>query len=334
MSAAESSTTLASPVDRSHAVVTAASPRAPTLFPARITTVQPLSPTVLRLLLAVDGAHRGAAAFQPGQWVDFHVPDSTLIGGYSICSTPRTLMEDGVIELAVKRSTHPPAAWVHASAKPGVDVQMQVGGSFVYDAEEARRQGLLPVETKEDATTSAGADPAAAAAAASAAAPPLTPPDSAPALFVVGGVGITPMISMAHYRAERVSATANKDSSSAPVSDASSTFIFSAREENELVFRAELESIAAAAPATAPFRLYLSTTAGTGGKHAEGEWKLAPELNAGRVPLALLRAELERVANAKGHCYLCGPPQMVDELLPIVQKHIQDSRRVHFERWW
>jgi ferredoxin-NADP reductase len=326
-------------VDRSHAVVTAASPRAPTLFPARITTVQPLSPTVLRLLLAVDGAHRGAAAFQPGQWVDFHVPDSALIGGYSICSTPRTLMEDGVIELAVKRSTHPPAAWVHASAKPGVDVQMQVGGSFVYDAEEACRQGLLPAGTKEDATTSAGADPAAAAAVSPAT--PLTPPDSAPALFLVGGVGITPMISMARYRAERVSAAANKDSSSsssssssASVSDASSTFIFSAREENELVFRANLEAIAAAAPATAPFRLYLSTTAGTGGKHAEGEWKLAPELNAGRVPLALLRAELERVANAKGHCYLCGPPQMVDELLPIVQKFIQDPRRVHFERWW
>jgi len=318
-------------VDRSHAVVTAASPRAPSLFPARIAAVEPLSPTVVRLLLAVSEEHRAAAAFHPGQWVDAHLPGVPMIGGYSLCSTPRVLREQGVLELAVKRSAHPPAKWVHEHAKPGVEVQLQVGGAFVYDEDEARRHGLLPA-----------ADEAVSAAAAGAAmTTPLTPPDSAPALFLVGGVGITPLISMARYRAERLSAaSAAPGSGPAPLT----TFIYSARHVDELVFRAELEALATAGAATraagaaaAPFRLFLSTTAQTRGQHAEGAdaWQEAPaRLNTGRVPLELLRRELRHVADARGHVFLCGPPGMVDELLPLLQQHIADPRRVHFERWW
>lgn len=147
------------PTDHSHAVVTAHEPRARDLFPARITSLQPLSPTVLQLLLSIPESHRASAAFHPGQWVDFHIPSVSTIGGYSICSTPRTLATQGTMELAVKRSTHPPAAWVHAEAAVGTEVQMRVGGRFVYETEEQQRQAMQsPAATLAPAAPSSSAD--------------------------------------------------------------------------------------------------------------------------------------------------------------------------------
>jgi ferredoxin-NADP reductase len=60
--------------------------------------------------------------FAPGQWVDFHVPNLTAVGGYSICSTTTQLQQSGTIDLCVKRSGHPCAQWVHNEAAPGSQV--------------------------------------------------------------------------------------------------------------------------------------------------------------------------------------------------------------------
>ena len=45
--------------------------------------------------------------------VDFCIPGTQLVGGYSMCSAPDQLRADRTLELAVKRSTWPPAVWVH-----------------------------------------------------------------------------------------------------------------------------------------------------------------------------------------------------------------------------
>ena len=51
--------------------------------------------------------------FQPGQWVDFHAPGLITLGGFSIVSPPSQLTSSRTFEIAVKRSQHPPAHWVH-----------------------------------------------------------------------------------------------------------------------------------------------------------------------------------------------------------------------------
>ena len=36
-----------------------------------------------------------------------------MVGGFSICSSPRLLEQERMIELAVKHANHPPALWIH-----------------------------------------------------------------------------------------------------------------------------------------------------------------------------------------------------------------------------
>lgn len=91
-----------------------------------------------------------------------------VVGGYSICSGRRQYARQGVVELAVKYSTHPPALWMHAKAQVGalrlddghlgtddVDlivliglnagniIHMRVGGEFVMEEEIAKKKRLL-----------------------------------------------------------------------------------------------------------------------------------------------------------------------------------------------
>ena len=80
--------------------------------------------------------------FDPGQWVDFFIPGTKMVGGYSIVSLPSALP---MLDLAVKFSTHPPAEWITRTAKEGDRVGIKVGGDFVYDlpAERASTKLLL-----------------------------------------------------------------------------------------------------------------------------------------------------------------------------------------------
>ena len=45
--------------------------------------------------------------------VDFFIPGEPTVGGFTICSSPRKLDQEGTIDLAVKRSDHAPANWIH-----------------------------------------------------------------------------------------------------------------------------------------------------------------------------------------------------------------------------
>lgn len=45
--------------------------------------------------------------------VDFFIPRVSVVGGFSICSSPGLLEREGILELAVKHTLHPPANWIH-----------------------------------------------------------------------------------------------------------------------------------------------------------------------------------------------------------------------------
>ncbi|XP_048241559.1 oxidoreductase NAD-binding domain-containing protein 1-like [Haliotis rufescens] len=74
-------------------------------------------------------------------------------------SSPGLLHRDGMLQLAVKRSPHPPAHWVHTKCKVGAQVDLRVGGDYFYDPQPGEE-----------------------------------PPTNL--LLVAGGVGINPLMSM------------------------------------------------------------------------------------------------------------------------------------------
>lgn len=46
--------------------------------------------------------------------LDLFVPESSHIGGFSMCSSPSEYTQNGTFDLAVKHSDHPAAEWVHS----------------------------------------------------------------------------------------------------------------------------------------------------------------------------------------------------------------------------
>ncbi|XP_042672560.1 oxidoreductase NAD-binding domain-containing protein 1 isoform X3 [Centrocercus urophasianus] len=77
---------------------------------AKVCGITSESETVKRLRLAVTNKD---FTFKAGQWVDFFIPGVSVIGGFSMCSSPGLLEREGVLELAVKYADHPPARWIH-----------------------------------------------------------------------------------------------------------------------------------------------------------------------------------------------------------------------------
>ncbi|XP_062984634.1 oxidoreductase NAD-binding domain-containing protein 1 [Elgaria multicarinata webbii] len=92
------------------------------------------SETVRRLRLAVTDDQ---FTFKAGQWVDFFIPGVAVVGGFSICSSPGLLEQEGVLELAVKYTTHPPAHWIHTQCALDSEVALRVGGNFFFDPQPA-----------------------------------------------------------------------------------------------------------------------------------------------------------------------------------------------------
>lgn len=120
---------MSSTTQMDHLQRTAANSRQQALFPAEVCGISMESDTVKRLRLSVPPDF----SFKAGQWVDMLVPGVETVGGFSMCSSPGLLQREGVIELAVKYSQHPPAYWVHTQCTVGSRVALRVGGDFFFD---------------------------------------------------------------------------------------------------------------------------------------------------------------------------------------------------------
>lgn len=129
------------------------------------------SPSVksLRLLVADQDF-----SFKAGQWVDFFIPGVSVVGGFSICSSPRLLEQERMIELAVKYTNHPPALWVHNTCTLDSEVAVRVGGEFFFDPQPADASRNL--------------------------------------VLIAGGVGINPLLSILRHAADLLREQANKRS--------------------------------------------------------------------------------------------------------------------------
>ncbi|XP_015709267.1 oxidoreductase NAD-binding domain-containing protein 1 isoform X2 [Coturnix japonica] len=96
---------------------------------AKVCGITNESQTVKRLRLAITNKD---FTFKAGQWVDFFIPGVSVIGGFSMCSSPAMLEREGVLELAVKYTDHPPARWIHTECTLDSEVALRVGDLHGY----------------------------------------------------------------------------------------------------------------------------------------------------------------------------------------------------------
>uniref|UniRef100_A0A8D0X6L0 Oxidoreductase NAD binding domain containing 1 n=1 Tax=Sus scrofa TaxID=9823 RepID=A0A8D0X6L0_PIG len=138
---------------------------------AKVCGVAHESPSVKRLRLLVADKD---FSFKAGQWVDFFIPGVSVVGGFSICSSPRLLEQERIIELAVKYTNHPPALWIHNQCTLDSEVAVRVGGEFFFDPQPADASRNL--------------------------------------VLIAGGVGINPLLSILRHVADLHREWANKGS--------------------------------------------------------------------------------------------------------------------------
>ncbi|XP_066050964.1 oxidoreductase NAD-binding domain-containing protein 1 isoform X2 [Chamaea fasciata] len=94
---------------------------------AKVCGITNESETVKRLRLAIANKD---FSFKAGQWVDFFIPGVSVVGGFSICSSPGLLEREGILELAVKHTVHPPAHWIHTECTLDSEVALRVGADL------------------------------------------------------------------------------------------------------------------------------------------------------------------------------------------------------------
>ena len=127
-----------------------------------------------------------------------------------------------------------------------------------------------------------------------------------PLALIAGGIGITPIASIIRF--------IDKSGSKAPT-----TLIYSAGSPSELLFREEFEAIAAHHP---DFRTHFTVT-----RPDSEPWRG----NTGRIDLVALR---EACIDANHLCYICGPPEMIRNILSALKEIGVPEERLHYEQWW
>ncbi|XP_063010149.1 oxidoreductase NAD-binding domain-containing protein 1 isoform X3 [Melospiza melodia melodia] len=106
---------------------------------AKVCGITNESETVKRLRLAIANKD---FTFKAGQWVDFFIPGVSVVGGFSICSSPGLLEREGILELAVKHTAHPPAHWIHTECTLDSEVALRVGDLHGYQEGKGNRHKL------------------------------------------------------------------------------------------------------------------------------------------------------------------------------------------------
>lgn len=246
--------------------------------------------------------------FMPGQWLDTYVPEIAKPGGFTITSPPsKALRSTGpdapapYLELAVQKSPdNAVAQWLWRPAESILHSQLRVriGGSFVWPP-----PGIDPSTLKK-------------------------------VVFVAGGVGVNPLISILSHTAGT--------GGDAPPYDVQ--FLYSLRdpgpdrEADSMPFVERLAAIFSREKVKGALRLFLT---GSGQDVERDAGVLA--CNDVDLPFEKRRMNQSDLTQAIGAdktsavVYICGLPTMTDdfvEKLTSPQGHALDPNRVLCEKWW
>ncbi|KAH1422701.1 hypothetical protein KXV70_009002 [Aspergillus fumigatus] len=344
-----------------HLVRTAAEPRQNRMYTVRLSHIDEVNPTVRLIQLTIpphvqslEGQDERAdgesdrpqpLTFLPGQWVDVHIPGLADAGGYSITSTPAdaqvlpspgapvespTDEETGLppmdprgrapyVELAVQHAPSNPASawlWRPKDEIQGQELSIRIGGSFVWPP-----SGINLDETKR-------------------------------VLFIAGGVGINPLMSILSHLNNNDDGTAlhhqHSDihffySTKIPRSAVPSLPEKSPQAYlDQILFLSRLREIIRCQSESG--RLRISSRLFLTNLHDD----FAPLLSEPQQDLTIYARRLQPddlrkalqgsdgiIRPEETVCYICAPPKMTDEVASTLRDLLRDGKeRVLFEKWW
>jgi hypothetical protein len=250
----------------------------------------------------------GVCQFLPGQWVDAFVPGISKPGGFTITSPPSKALEQprgavddesrAFVELAIQTSPdNPPAAWFWQPAPTiiGSTIRLRVGGSFVFP-------------------------------------PPLLDMSSIKHMvFIAGGVGINPLMSMLSHMAESMSPFHVQLLYSTKLPGTPGGL-------RDILFLERLRDLFHGPYIKGRVRLFL-----TGAVAAASDWA-SVQVEDKKVEAMHRRFGLPDLIDVLGSSddkagsviYLCGTPSMTDECLRVLPASPLgiDPTRVFCEKWW
>ncbi|KAL2179053.1 uncharacterized protein P884DRAFT_276137 [Thermothelomyces heterothallicus CBS 202.75] len=347
-----------------HIERTAHEPRDTSLHTLTISRITQFSPTVRIFRLAIPPDDN--ITFLPGQWVDLYPPPEAGVakpGGFTITSSPsaasprrrhtpdpshdpnhpvqsqvENVEEDAkegdegeekgeasaYIELAIQHSPQNPVAaylFLPCTRLLHSPVRVRVGGSFVF--------------------------------------PPALPPpllsSLRKAVFVAGGMGINPLVSMLVWIGEQAAAAGG----GSRWADLEVEVLYSARdprggeEEQDsgavsgsgILFLERVARLFRSGRVKGRLKLFLTggVFAGSGAQEAERQGVVSCNGGAYLVPFSRKRMTVRDVQEAVGKnkgatvIYICGVPRMTDDFVEALvspEGFGMDQKRVLFEKWW
>ncbi|KAJ9664287.1 hypothetical protein H2201_005279 [Coniosporium apollinis] len=307
----------------SHEERTASEPRDSGFHRVILSHIEPVNESIRLLRLSVFDRQRGikdiyqqqisTVKFLPGQWLDVHIPGLPKAGGFTVTSTPAEAaplpsaaqFSDGAavpyLELAVQKTANPPAKWLWRPAEEilGARLVVRVGGSFVWPPPGIDIRSINKV------------------------------------VFVAGGVGINPLISiLAHLRqTDEMPREVHFLYTTKPPPAAGSKL-----KANEILFLDRLMAFAAS-PSAAESRIHLQLylTGSSGSVPAKLDAPSFPGMiHHRRIERADLAAAVGPPSEAERTVvYVCGPARMTDEFVEFLRGvEGMDERRVLCEKWW
>ncbi|CAF9919642.1 MAG: hypothetical protein ALECFALPRED_001246 [Alectoria fallacina] len=253
-------------------------------------------------------------AFLPGQWLDVYVPNVHQAGGFTITSTPNDLKKDRpYLELAIQNSpNNPPAKWLWQKERKiiGKSLSIRVGGSFVWPPPDIDLDKIKK------------------------------------AVFIAGGVGINPLISIITHLISEGNYKGRIEllySSRKGASNNMSSILFMDRIhelfKKDLPQRRHHYTLFCTNPFTLDptshsgekrldFNLERNRDIHYVGEHQTIEFRRFEEKD--------LEVALGPVAERKGIvAYVCGPPPMTDWAIEVLKRSKgMDEKRVLCEKWW
>lgn len=297
-----------------HLHITRHAPRQKDIAEYRVEYIAPHTANIRSIGFRAVDPHQ-KLTFLPGQWLDAFIPGEEIVGGFSVTSAVGAT-SDGLLELTVKRTNHPPAKWMADVARVGDVVSFRVGGHMHWPPRNklAKLVGTatvddvsLPDFIQQSVTTARIADAL-----------------HQPLLLVAGGIGITPFMAIIRTVADMYDSQA-LSKYAPPV-----VLLYTAQTLDEIAFVPELRKIAAKHPNRFTLQLYITNESPdeAASQHSDVHFH--------RIERSDIQQAME-LATRDEHrwpsFYVCGPPAMIDSIQQLALDVGLPPDDLQIERW-
>ena len=249
---------------------------------AEVVSKDPVTHDLRHLVLRL--IEPGEVKFFPGQYMDIVVPGTAGSGGGQVrsFSMANTSSRDGLLEFVIK--VYPDGLFSQF-----LDKELQVG-------DRLELTGPFGVFTLRDS--------------------------DAELVFVGGGAGMAPILSLLRSMAERGI-------------HRKATFFYGARTQGDLCFEEELAAIAERLPG---FRYVPALSHEISGADAPDISDISPDGRNKRTwsgETGLITDVVKRMSGslAGAHAYVCGPPPMVEAAIPLLETLGVEDKRVYYDKF-